>query len=182
MGAKLQYKENEEGTGELGKCGHGCGYDCVEVCPIEASREDMWVCGTEIPETRLGLRFQVAEVRKLLISVKRIAEKGNKVSSGPGSEDNFIQNKRTGEKVPLYQNGKGSYLMRVRFEGGAPTDITVESGAEENVCPNGWGEQFGINKAAREMSFRSASGDPIKHYGGRLVRVVALFYRRDMVR
>ena len=63
----------------------------------------------------LGLRFQVADVIKPLVSVKRLAEKGNHVCFGPEVGDNFIQNKETGKKVMLKPNGRGSYLMKVCF-------------------------------------------------------------------
>ena len=79
------------------------------------------------------LGFQVADVKKPLISVRRIGEKGNHVSFGPKEEDNYIINKETGDKMMLKPNGKGSYLMQVRFAGGEATEITVDSGAEENV-------------------------------------------------
>ena len=38
----------------------------------------------------MSIRFQVADVLKPLIAVKRLTEKGNTVSFGPGAEDNFI--------------------------------------------------------------------------------------------
>ena len=60
----------------------------VDVCPIEKG-------------TKLSLKFQVADVRKPLMSVKRITEKGNFVSFGPADKDNFIVNKISGLKVPL---------------------------------------------------------------------------------
>ena len=36
------------------------------------------------------LNFQVADAKKPLMSVKRVAEKGNKACVGPGEEDNYI--------------------------------------------------------------------------------------------
>ncbi len=39
---------------------------------------------------RGSARVKVADVKKPLLSVKRIVEKGNKVSFGPGIEDNYI--------------------------------------------------------------------------------------------
>eukprot|EP00973_Karenia_brevis_P093484 12417513-Karenia_brevis.AAC.1 len=53
-------------------------------------------------------------------------KKGNHVILGPGKEDNFILNSQTGDKV--------------NFVGGGPTEITVDSGAEESVCLWEWGE------------------------------------------
>ena len=90
----------------------------------------------------MNLSFQVASVKRLLIPVKRIVEKGNFVSFGPKEEDNYIYNKTLGDKVMLKSNGKGSYLMDVCFVGGNRRTITVDSGAEEDVCPWEWGSQF----------------------------------------
>ena len=46
-------------------------------------------------------------------------------------------------------------------------------GAEENVCPVEWGQQFGLQSADRWMLFRIASGDAIEHFGKRAVKVVS---------
>ena len=92
------------------------------------------------------IRFQVTDVRKPLASVRRIVENGNEVCFGPGEKDNYIINKASGDKLILRPNGRGSYLMDVSFVGVDKTSITVDSGAEENVCPLEWGEQFGIQQ------------------------------------
>ena len=107
--------------------------------------------------------------------MKRIVEKGNFVSFGPQREDNYILNKSTGDKMMLQPNGKGSYLMKVEFEGGGATEITVDSGAEENVCPWEWGEKFGTKEVGAKMKFRNASGGAIEHWGSREVVVLSSF-------
>jgi hypothetical protein len=81
------------------------------------------------------MNFQVAKVKKPLLAVKRITEKGNRVQFGPGPKDNFIESLTKGAKIDLTPNGRGSYLMEVEFVGGGKTQITVDSGAEESVCP-----------------------------------------------
>jgi hypothetical protein len=126
-------------------------------------------------EKQMCLGFQVADVKKPLISVKRIVEKGNHVAFGPREDDNFILNRATGDKMMLKSNGKGSYLMDVCFVGGGRTEITVDSGAEENVCPWGWGEQFEVKPADKWMNFRNASGGYIDHFGKRDVLVKSPF-------
>ena len=83
----------------------------------------------------LNLGFQAVDVQKPSVSVKRIVEKGNLVQFGPGIGGSYIFNQGTGDKLLLKPNGKGSYLMEVSFVGGGKTAITVDSGAEENVCP-----------------------------------------------
>ena len=124
---------------------------------------------------RMNLGFQVTDVSKPLISVKRVVEKGNIVGFGPNKEDNFILNKASGDKIMLRPNGKGSYMMDVKFVGGGKTEITVDSGAEENVCPWGWGSQFEVTPASSMMYFRNASGGRIAHYGQRVVEVESPF-------
>ena len=89
----------------------------------------------------MKLGFQVADVKKPLISVKSIVEKGNLVQFGPGSQDNYILNRKSGDKMVLRPNGRGSYIMDVQLVGGGKTEITVDSGAEENECPKEWGGQ-----------------------------------------
>ena len=44
--------------------------------------------------------------------------------------------------------------MEVCFVGGGCTEITVDSGAEENVCPWDWGSQFLVRVVDRMMNFR----------------------------
>eukprot|EP00973_Karenia_brevis_P064267 8929858-Karenia_brevis.AAC.1 len=61
----------------------------------------------------MSINFQVAAVSKPLFAVKRIVERGNHVSFGPGNKDNFIFNEGAGERMLLTPNGRGSYLMKV---------------------------------------------------------------------
>ena len=121
----------------------GCG--CEGECNEDHEKEIQII---EVDKNRQGrilpMKFQVAEVKKPLMAVKRIVEFGNHVSFGPSEEDNYIWNKKTGDKVMLKGNGKGSCLMHVDFPSGENTKIIIDSGAEENVCPKWWGEQFKI--------------------------------------
>ena len=55
----------------------------------------------------MNVRFQVADVTKPLMSVKRIVEKGNYVNFGPKVEDNYIIQKETGKKVMMKPREKG---------------------------------------------------------------------------
>ena len=65
--------------------------------------------------------------------------------------------------------------MQVGFPGGEVTQITVDSGAEENVCPKWWGEQFATEEGGRKMKFTNASGGSITRFGERNVKVIAPF-------
>eukprot|EP00973_Karenia_brevis_P005811 791323-Karenia_brevis.AAC.1 len=69
----------------------------------------------------------------------------------------------------MKENGRGSYLLDVNFLGGERRTITVERGAEDSVCPWEWGDKFGVQQGGRKLSFRTASGGPIEHYGEREV-------------
>jgi hypothetical protein len=124
---------------------------------------------------KLKFKFQVAEVKKPLISVKRITEKGNVVAFGPEDDDNFIMNSVTGDRIPLVPNGRGSFLMKVQFEDGEEAEITVDSGAEENVCPVDWGKQYRMTRPKKRLRFYNASGGVIRHYGEREVSVDSPF-------
>ena len=128
----------------------------------------------KVGKKQLKLRFQVTDVSKPLASVRRIVENGNEVCFGLGEKDNYIVNRASGDKLILRPNGRGSYLMDVSFVGGEKTSITVDSGAEENVCPWEWGEQFGIQQV-EEMKFRNASGILMGHWGQHDVMLTSPF-------
>ena len=66
--------------------------------------------------------------------------------------------------------------MDVSFVGCGKFMMTVDGGAEENVCPWDWGhELFGMREANQWMTFRNANGGSIEHYGSRDVKVVSTF-------
>ena len=158
-----------------GEC--DCGEEHTEkwLQPVESFPAGKGSEEGESKKRKMCLGFQVADVKKPLVSVKRIVEQGNYVCFGPGKEDNYILSKGTGDKLMLRPNGKGSYLMDVSFVGGGRVEITVDSGAEESVCPWEWGSQFGTKPASKWMTFKNASGGFIDHYGTREVLVVSPF-------
>ena len=131
--------------------------------------------GTEQEGVSIDGTFQVAEVRKPLMAIKRIIERGNIVQFGSKPEESFIYNKEAQVRIPLQDKGKGSFVVKGRFASGKETEITVDSGAEENVCPWEWGQEFGINQAVKRIRFRGAGGDLIKHWGERKVIVNSIF-------
>ena len=120
----------------------------MKITPERLREREVWIQPVEGEaekkgETKhMGLAFQVADVKKLLLAVERIIEKGNHMTFGPSPEDNYIINKTTGDKMMLQENGKGSYLIEVKFVGGKRTTIFADSGAEENVCPWEWGRDL----------------------------------------
>ena len=66
-------------------------------------------------------------------------------------------------------------MMVVDVVGGGREEITVDSGAEENVCPWSWGEHQGTEEVDKKILFRAAGGTTIEHYGKRDVRVTSPF-------
>ena len=71
--------------------------------------------------------------------------------------------------------------MDVSFgNGGEWIEITVDSAAEESVCPHAWGKQFGLREVGEKMNLVNASGAKIPHYGERevVVKTNQTFRRR----
>ena len=62
----------------------------------------------------MGLTFQVTDVRKPLLAVRRLIEKNNVVQFGPKPEQNFILNLDTNKKVMMERKG-GSYVIQAHF-------------------------------------------------------------------
>ena len=52
-------------------------------------------------------------------------------------------------------------------------EVTVDSAAEESVCPEAWGKHFGLDpvQPGQHMTFINASGGHIAHHGSRKVIV-----------
>ena len=65
----------------------------------------------------MSLGFQVSDVQKPLVAVRRISEKGNLVKFGPRAEDNYIESVSTGSKIMMIRKG-GSYVI--------PAEMVVE--------------------------------------------------------
>ena len=138
----------------------------------EPSKKERFIGGMGAEDLRkMKLKFQVADVKKPLMAVKRIVENDNRVVFAESGS--FIINNKTGDKLKLRENGKGSYLLDVDFVGGGKGEITVDSGAEESVCPKEWGSRFRINKVAEKQKIRAANVHQIRHYGERDVFVTS---------
>ena len=93
----------------------------------------------------------------------------------------FIKNERTNRKI-FVRKKKGSYVLDVEFvtktNGEAVSlgkgVITIDSAAEEPVCPLDWGGAFPL-KETKKMNFEKASGQDILHYGERSITCFVLF-------
>ena len=62
----------------------------------------------------VGLKFQVTDVKKPLLAVRRLVEKGNVVNFGPEDDQNFIYNPMTGRRIPMEKKG-GSFVIKAHF-------------------------------------------------------------------
>ena len=94
---------------------------------------------------QMSLCFQVKDVKKPLVAVHRICEKGNRVCFGPKEQDNFIQNVNSGNQI-YTRKQRGSFVVDGQFGDGQWVETTVDSAAEESVCPKDWGTQFGTRQ------------------------------------
>ena len=72
----------------------------------------------------VGLKFQVTDVKKPLLAVRRLVEKGNVVSFGPESDQNYIHNIATGRKIDMERKG-GAFVIHAHFM----KDLEGDSGA-----------------------------------------------------
>ena len=48
-----------------------------------------------------------------------------------------------------------------------PGEITIDSAAEESVCPKDWGKVYPLKEPAKWLQFTNASGGKMQHYGER---------------
>jgi hypothetical protein len=62
----------------------------------------------------IGLTFQVTDVKKPLLAVRRLVEKGNKVVLSGAEGESYILNERTKVKVPVKKKG-GSFVIEAHF-------------------------------------------------------------------
>ena len=162
----------------------GGGDEPVSKMTVEV--EPRFIGAVEKERPVVGMTFQVAAVKKALASVWRICKAGNLVQFGEEPGECFIKHKESGRKVMLEKRG-GSYVLAVEFvrrtDGGRGEEweslgeekVTVDSGAEESVCPLGWGASFGLKVVApgKEMKMISAGGGTMQHYGSRKVTIKA---------
>ena len=70
---------------------------------------------------KCGMQFLVTDVKKTLAAVSAVVDEGNVVVFGLGPWGSFIQNVNTGEKI-FMERKKGTYVIRVKYEGGPGGD------------------------------------------------------------
>ena len=59
-------------------------------------------------------KFQVTDVQKPLMSVRRMVEKGNIVQFGPEISNNFIINVKTGKRIQMERKGN-SFIVKANY-------------------------------------------------------------------
>ena len=62
------------------------------------------------------------------------------------------------------------------------TEITIDSAAEESVCPQKWAESFGLQVVDRPLKLVNASGGRIEHFGKRVERTMEAKFEVTNVR
>ena len=83
--------------------------------PIETYGEKLVKFEMEGVKGKAGMKFLMTDVQKPLAAVSAIVEAGNEVVFRPGTNDSFILNPKTGEKVQLKRE-RGTYTMEVVVE------------------------------------------------------------------
>ena len=77
-------------------------------------KEVLFKCGGIEGKEPMGLTFQVTDVRKPLLAVRRLVEKGNKVVLAGGEGESYIYNEVSKIKVPIKKKG-GSFVIEAHF-------------------------------------------------------------------
>ena len=62
----------------------------------------------------VGIKFQVTDVRKPLLAVRRLVERGCTVTLANGEGESYILNKETRVRIPVVKKG-GSFVIEARF-------------------------------------------------------------------
>ena len=123
----------------------------------------------------IDMGFEVFNVKRALASVARICSRGNReVFDGEEDSDgSYIENKTTGNRIKMRRKGN-AWVVDVNMVGtGEAAEIWVDSAAEESVCPQDFGMEFGMTKAGTAVRLVNASGGRIEHFGGRRIKAVA---------
>lgn len=77
-----------------------------------------------------------------------------------------------GSKEKKFRKGHGTVNISAvesgaKWSSAGVGEITIDSAAEESVCPREWGKQYPLREPAKWLDFTNASGGHMKHYGER---------------
>ena len=76
-------------------------------------KEVIFTCSGKGSEP-MGLTFQVTDVRKPLLAVRRLVEKGNTVVLGGEDGESYIYHKESKTKIPVEKKG-GAFVIEANF-------------------------------------------------------------------
>ena len=107
----------------------------------------------------------------MLASVSRIPESGNRVHFGGDEKECFIENVKSGRKIPLRQEGNVYVIYAIVDVAGTNkrVKVVVDSGAAENVMPHSWFPDIATAPAKTGVQFVAADGNPLGNYGRKLI-------------
>ena len=140
----------------------------------EQDEEDVgkrWILHAPMETKKCGMVFHMTDARRMLASVDKIVEAGNKVEFGAKKEDKFVMNVNTGKKIFL-EKEKGVYTMKVLVESGGRKvkgTIVVDSGASECVMPRSWFPELETMEAKKGVRFAGANGNDLGNFGRKLI-------------
>ena len=109
-------------------------------------------CMEEEQETYVGGVWNIAHVEA------EVVDAGWKVREGPRT---MASNKEGHQGGADHQRGAVKSTFRPEGAG----EITVDSAAEESVCPKIWRMACPSREPARRLKFMNASDESINHYG-----------------
>jgi hypothetical protein len=117
-----------------------------------------------------AMRFHVAPVQRPLASAVKVVQAGNRIMMS--SEGSYIENVRTGEKMPLRVE-RGTFVFDVTFSGGQDGTITLDSGAGVNVWPESLLKELPMGPPDTALRMTAANGTSIPSSGTKVVEFKA---------
>jgi hypothetical protein len=101
-----------------------------------------------------------------LASAVKVAQAGNRITMS--SEGSYIENVRTGEKMPL-RIERGTFVFDVTYSGGQEGTITLDSGAGVNVWPENLLKEIPMGPPDAALKMTAANGTSIPSSGTKMV-------------
>ena len=165
---RLRKKVNR--SGELG--------EDIESETMEDDRM-RWVLNPpeEQPQAQIdscGMISHLTDAKRMLASVDKIVEAGNRVSLGEEPEENFVENVKTGRRMVM-EKERGVYVVKAIVKSGnrqVKCSIVVDSGASECVMPKAWFPEFASMGAKHGIRFAGANGNDLGNFGRELIEFV----------
>ena len=119
------------------------------------------------------MTFHLKDASQFLASVNRMTGAGNEVNLN--SRQSFIKSPG-GQKAMLRKRG-GVYVLDVVFLDGdraVKGEVIIDSGAADNVMPNGMLEGVMTRECERGVNFVTADGGKLGNYGRKDIQFIPL--------